>query len=45
MGNRSFVLLPLQEIAPDWRHPVIGLTISELAQSPPDLLLCQPQVL
>ncbi len=45
MGDRSFVLLPLQEIAPDWRHPVMGLTIRELAQCPPDLLVCQPQVL
>ena len=45
MGDRSFVLLPLQEIAPHWRHPVMGLTIQELAQSPSDLPVCQPQLL
>jgi 2-amino-4-hydroxy-6-hydroxymethyldihydropteridine diphosphokinase len=45
MGDRSFVLLPLQEIAPDWRHPVNGLTIGELAKFPKDLLVCQPQVI
>jgi len=45
MGDRSFVLLPLQEIAPDWRHPVNGLTIRELAKLPTDLHVCQPQVI
>jgi 2-amino-4-hydroxy-6-hydroxymethyldihydropteridine diphosphokinase len=30
MHTRSFVLLPLQEIAPAWRHPVLGLGVSEL---------------
>lgn len=30
MHERGFVLLPLQEIAPDWRHPVTGRHIGEL---------------
>lgn len=30
MAERLFVLLPLQEIAPDWRHPVSGAALSEL---------------
>tara|TARA_Y100001970_G_scaffold45236_1_gene56749 strand:- start:51539 stop:52048 length:510 start_codon:yes stop_codon:yes gene_type:complete len=30
MFNRSFVLLPLVEIAPEWRHPVSKIAISEL---------------
>lgn len=30
MHDRLFVLLPLQEIAPDWRHPVSGAGIDTL---------------
>jgi 2-amino-4-hydroxy-6-hydroxymethyldihydropteridine diphosphokinase len=30
MAERRFVLLPLQEIAPDWRHPVTGQRVAAL---------------
>ncbi len=30
LQDRSFVLKPLAEIAPDWQHPVMGLTATEL---------------
>ncbi len=30
MSRRLFVLLPLQEVAPDWRHPVSGAALPAL---------------
>lgn len=32
---RAFVLLPLAEVAPDWRHPVSGQHIAELIEALP----------
>lgn len=28
--DRAFVLFPLRDVAPDWRHPVSGIAITEL---------------
>jgi 2-amino-4-hydroxy-6-hydroxymethyldihydropteridine diphosphokinase len=30
MQERAFVLAPLAEIDPDWRHPLLGLTPLEM---------------
>ncbi len=30
LQERNFVLLPLQELAPDWRHPLLNITIDQL---------------
>jgi 2-amino-4-hydroxy-6-hydroxymethyldihydropteridine diphosphokinase len=30
METRAFVLVPLRDVAPEWRHPVSGRTVSEL---------------
>jgi 2-amino-4-hydroxy-6-hydroxymethyldihydropteridine diphosphokinase len=35
MEDRAFVLLPLRDVAPDWRHPVSGRSISELIAALP----------
>lgn len=35
MQDRAFVLLPLQAIAPHWRHPASGLSVAELIAALP----------
>jgi 2-amino-4-hydroxy-6-hydroxymethyldihydropteridine diphosphokinase len=37
METRSFVLVPLSDIAPDWRHPVSGKTIAGLIADLPTI--------
>lgn len=37
MHQRGFVLVPLAEIAPHWRHPVLGLTAGALLRRCPGL--------
>ena len=30
MAERDFVLVPMEELAPGWTHPVTGLTPTEM---------------
>jgi 2-amino-4-hydroxy-6-hydroxymethyldihydropteridine diphosphokinase len=36
LAERAFVLRPLRDIAPHWRHPVSGLKLAELLESLPE---------
>lgn len=42
MHERAFVLHPLSEIAPDWTHPIFGLTVFDLIDGLPPGQLLQP---
>lgn len=36
LASRSFVLVPLRDVAPDWQHPVSGQGLAELLAGLPD---------
>jgi len=44
LHRRAFVLVPLAEIAPDWRHPVSRRSVAELIADLPDAAAVVPLV-
>jgi len=35
LQDRAFVLVPMADVAPGWRHPVLGLTVTEMVDRLP----------
>jgi len=35
LQDRGFVLVPLADVAPDWRHPLTGLSVAEMLAARP----------
>ncbi|MFT5486935.1 MAG: 2-amino-4-hydroxy-6-hydroxymethyldihydropteridine diphosphokinase, partial [Alphaproteobacteria bacterium] len=42
MAGRGFVLLPLRDVAPAWKHPVLGDTLATLIAALPGDQICTP---
>lgn len=42
LRTRAFVLLPLAEVAPDWRHPVSGESVADLLRALPADQVARP---
>ena len=42
LAERGFVLLPLREIKPDWRHPVSGRSLDEMITAMPPGQIVRP---
>ena len=36
LQDRAFVLIPLADVAPGWRHPILGKTIGQMADTLPE---------
>lgn len=36
LQDRAFVLIPLLDVAPDWRHPVLGQTVRQMSAALPE---------
>lgn len=42
LHERAFVLLPLAELAPDWRHPALGNSVGQLIAALPPGQVARP---
>jgi 2-amino-4-hydroxy-6-hydroxymethyldihydropteridine diphosphokinase len=42
LAERAFVVLPLAEVAPDWRHPVTGQSVADMRRALPAAQAIRP---
>lgn len=42
LQDRAFVLLPLEDVAPEWVHPKTGATLAEMIAKLPQDQVCRP---
>jgi 2-amino-4-hydroxy-6-hydroxymethyldihydropteridine diphosphokinase len=42
MHERAFVLLPLKDLQPDWQHPKLKVSVSELIARLPEDQIIRP---
>ena len=45
LHERAFVLIPLADVAPQWRHPISGMTVTEMVAALPEDLRNEVEVL
>ncbi len=43
LQDRAFVLLPFRDVAPEWRHPVLGKTVAEMLANLPKPMIATVQ--
>ncbi|WP_294229078.1 2-amino-4-hydroxy-6-hydroxymethyldihydropteridine diphosphokinase [uncultured Shimia sp.] len=45
LQDRAFVLAPLMDVAPDWKHPVTGCSVAQMLEDLPEFAQKEPRPL